>query len=53
MVKLVRTWMSEFTKNKLKSDAAKLGLSLTEYMDKIVGTNKDNNEEKKLYRKFP
>ena len=53
MGRLVRLWTNETTRNKLKSDAARLGLTLTEYVDKIANTNKENNEKKKLYRKFP
>jgi len=53
MGKQVRLWTSECTRNKLKSDAAKLGMTLTQYMDNIANVNKEQYEKKKLYRKFP
>ena len=53
MDKLVRLWTSEATRNKLKADAAKLGMTLSQYVDKIAQTNKEQYEKKKLYRKFP
>ena len=50
--KLVRLWTTEESKRRLKIDAAKLGLSLVEYVDKITENSKENNEKKKLYRTF-
>lgn len=52
MNKLVRVWTSQESKKRLKIDAAKLGLSLVEYIDKLTKNNKEDNEKNKIYRKF-